>query len=302
MCKEAEINQKLISSIKLLRDDKGHKNNFGHVLICAGSETMTGALIMAVEAALRSGAGLVKAMAPSDALSPLRCSEPCAMTFPVDIDVNNQFDLTSFMKSLKEITAWADSVLIGPGIDSKNPLYKIILEYFIENASSLVIDASALDFFASDFAFFSRKLNSRRDNLLNPVIMTPHIGEFRRLIKDFECSGDELEQKARSFASDNNCILVLKSCKTVVSLPDGERYILDINNSGMAKGGSGDVLAGLLTGLCAQLDKNSDAALASVYLHSTAGIVAAERLGKRFMLPTDVVKYLGDAYKTVNWF
>ncbi len=302
MDKATEINSELISRINLLRDDKGHKNNFGHVLICAGSETMTGALIMAVESALHSGAGLVKAMAPTNALFPLKCSEPCAMTFPVDAVADNQPELTSFMKSLKEAVTWADSVLIGPGINSKNPIYKIILDYFIENASSLVIDASALDIFASDFASFSRKLISRRDNSLNPVVLTPHIGEFRRLTKDFESDSDELEQKARCFAVDNNCILVLKSCKTVVSMPDGENYVIDVNNSGMAKGGSGDVLAGLLTGLCAQLDKNSEAVLASVYLHSTAGIIAAEKLGKRFMLPTDVVKYLGDAYKTVGWF
>lgn len=295
------IDEDLIRKIYPGRDDLGHKNSFGHALICAGSQNMTGALMMATEACLRSGVGLVKAWASAESLTPLKAHLPCAMTAVLDAEVKDQKSVVSLLKQTMEIVSWANSVLIGPGIDIECKSYQVIYEYLLRNANNLILDAGALNLVAKDLKLFNDMCNNRREQLMNPVILTPHLGEFKRIIKSEDREWETLALKAQEFAAENNCIVVLKNYKTLICFPDNEWYIINGNNSGMAKGGSGDVLAGLITGMNAQFEDKKTALLASVYLHSEAGRIASEVLGKRFMLPTDIIFYLKEAYRTVDW-
>lgn len=298
----------LIERIMPNRTDLGHKNDFGHVLIIAGSSNMTGAASMATGAALRSGAGLVKVFAPNSVLDVIRIQHPCAMTFPMEVDLKNNASVAKLMRDLQDLALWADSVLIGPGIDASDKIWDIILPFFISGSPNLILDASAFDVVTHDIRLYSKLLSSRELASLNPVIMTPHQGEFKRIynamvdkriIEDMD-EYDPLE--ALSILTEElEAIIVLKDYKTVISVFDGECYSIDKANSGLSKGGSGDVLSGLMAGMNPQFEYKTDSVIASVFFHSQAAYIAAKKLGKRFMLPTDVIDFLSEAYKKVGW-
>lgn len=267
-----DIDSELIRRINPGRNDQGHKNSFGHVLICAGSDNMTGAAVMATGAALRSGAGLVKVFAPTASLNVIRTNYPCAMTCPMDYDLSDNLSEARLMREISELASWADSVLVGPGINFKNKAWNVILKYFFSHCENLILDASAFDVIINDINSFIPLFKSRRENGLNPVIMTPHIGEMKRI---FKCLSD---RRMISLDADINtnedmlkivielldAIIVLKDYKTVVGINDSEWYSINRGNSGMAKGGSGDVLSGLMAGMNAQMANKTEAVIASV--------------------------------------
>lgn len=268
-----DITPEKISALRPARTDAGHKNTFGCALILAGSRYMPGALTLSVSAALRSGAGLVKGISTDEALDVLKVNCPCALTGKASIE---EIEATRY-------TAAA----IGPGLVPEEAQNEEMLACLIEKAPSLVIDAGALSIIANDKDRYKDLLKARKV----PAVLTPHIGEFKR----FE------HEDLRGFSGAFGVITVLKDSSVKIQDKAGECYSIDMPNSGMAKGGSGDVLTGLITGFLAQGMAPLDAAVAGVWFHQRAGMFAAGEEGKRFMLPTDTINHLKDAFKEANW-
>lgn len=283
------VDTDLVRSLCPQRDDRGHKGTFGTLLICAGSEFMTGAQTLATESALRSGVGMVRVFAPEKSMIGTRINCPCAMFAPFEDTPENT------VRSAKELLKKTSCVLIGPGLDEKDARVLHLLRFFIENSEHLVIDAGALNILSRNKAVLFPKIRKRQEKNLAPVVLTPHIGEFRRL------TGQTDKDSCSSFCKDNNLITVLKNAETYINISGKEEYTVCNPNSGMSKGGSGDVLSGLMAGLIASGMSERDAALSAVYIHSLAGKFAAEDLGKRSMLPSDLPSYFTEAFEEIGW-
>ncbi|MBR4430580.1 MAG: NAD(P)H-hydrate dehydratase [Clostridiales bacterium] len=286
------LNKELISGFEPQRPEDGHKNTFGTALICAGSEFMTGAAVMAAGAALRSGAGLVKVFSEEKTLEAIRITEPCAL---LELRPERTADL---LRKAAQLSKTSDAVLIGCGIPAGFKDLEPLVMRFLEMASSVVLDAGALTFKPDALIRILEKLKARKV----PAVITPHIGEFARLTGlDKKTVAENAGELALKFSKENNCVTVLKSAKTYIAVPDGKLYVNDLANSGLAKGGSGDVLAGLTAGLLAQGMEPYKAACSAVYIHSKAGEAAAGEVGTRSMLPSDLAVYLPGAYMDAGW-
>lgn len=292
MAETVNLTSELISGFEPQRPEDGHKNTFGTALICAGSEFMSGAAVMAAGAALRSGAGLVRVFSENKTLDAIRTSEPCAL---LSLRPDETSDL---LRKAKELCASSSAVLIGSGIPQEYKDLEALICRFLENADNVVLDAGALMSKPDAWGRIAECLKARK----TPAVITPHIGEFARLLRlpKSEVS-EKAEELALNFASDNNCMVVLKSAKTYIATPDGMLFVNDAPNSGLAKGGSGDILAGLLTGFLAQGMQPYKAACSAVFIHSEAGRAAAETAGRRAMLPADLIVYLPEAYINAGW-
>lgn len=289
------IDEALIKSWAPSRKEDGHKGTFGTALIVAGSRFMTGAQTLAVSSCLRSGVGMTRVLGPEESYASTRVSCPCALFSPYDVSVSKLLRQTS------EYLTKATAALIGPGIDTEDQRSFALLSYLLEKAPCLVVDAGALNLLAHFKEELLPVLKTRRERGLEVAILTPHVGEFKRLIGKSNVGEDDLEKLAAEFATTNDCIVVLKNHVTITQTPEKECYINIMSNSGMSKGGSGDVLAGLIVGMLAQGIEPKVAAVSSVYIHGFAGCIAASEVGKRAMLPTDVIKNLTYAYESVNW-
>jgi len=276
------------------RDDNGHKSTFGTATIIAGSEYMTGAAVLAADSALRSGCGLVRVFSDEKTLDAVRVNLPCALTSPRD---GSEAETIRQMISFSEAKG---AVLAGPGMPPDDPYLKIILAFALENVENLVLDAGALTLMAKDKTYYYGLLKARK----NPAILTPHVGEFARLA-GIDMSGLSEEEAAKAvseFAISNKCIVIFKNSNPRVATFDGSNYYSggDFANSGLAKGGSGDVLAGLVTGLLAQFsDKPAEVSAAAVRIHSLAGKLAADEYGKYPMIPSDIADFFPEAFRQV---
>ena len=291
MAETVNLTSELISGFEPQRPEDGHKNTFGTALICAGSEFMSGAAVMAAGAAVRSGAGLVRVFSENKTLDAIRTSEPCAL---LSLRPDETSDL---LRKAKELCAYS-AVLIGSGIPQEYKDLEALICRFLENADNVVLDAGALISKPDAWGRIAECLKARK----TPAVITPHIGEFARLLRLPKAEvSDKAEELARKFAKDNNCVVVLKSAKTYIATPDGMLFVNDAPNSGLAKGGSGDILAGLLTGFLAQGMQPYKAACSAVFIHSEAGRAAAETAGRRAMLPADLIVYLPEAYMNAGW-
>lgn len=307
------IDAKVVRSMCPSRSETGHKGDFGTALIVAGSEYMPGAQTLAVSAALRSGVGMVRVLAPRSSYISTSVNCPCALLSPYPDSV------AALLREARGLLSRSKAVLIGPGIDTNDIRNKALVELALTSSAATVLDAGGLTLLAEYAEEFFPLLRTRTAAGYSRVIITPHIGEMRRLIKAQrrvianENGGEDAAEEsritsqtdivraAREFSRRLDCIVVLKDAVTTVICPDGEEYISHVTNSGMSKGGSGDVLAGLLTGFLAQGMKPPDAAVSAVYFHSFAGGVAAGEIGRRAMLPTDIIENLSYAYETAGW-
>ena len=271
----------------------GYKGTFGTALITAGSEYMTGAAVLACGAALRSGCGLVRVYSESRTLDAIRANHPCAL------QSLREGMPSGVLRTAGRLLESANSVLIGPGIPSDDLNILPLLGLFIREAKTLVIDAGALSAAAHDKENILPMLRHRE----TPAILTPHMGEFARISAGVEGIGpaDSSDQAALKLAAKLRSIIVLKNSKTFIALPDGKLYVNDVENSGLAKGGSGDVLAGLTAGLLAQGVSPEEAACAAVRIHSNAGMLAAQDYGTRAMLPSDLEDFFPEAFEKAGW-
>ena len=292
MAETVRIDSELISGFRPARKRDGHKNDFGTALICAGSEFMTGAAVLACSAALRSGAGLVKVFSEARTLNAVSCIEPCAL-------LELRPDGTSgLLRKASGLCTKVSSVLTGSGMPADHGDMEALTEVFLRDAENIVLDAGAL----SDKPDVLSRLKERMLERKVPAVITPHLGEFARMTKltTHEVS-ENAEELALEFASGNNCVVVLKNYKTMVAVPDGRLYVYEEPNSGLSKGGSGDVLDGLITGFLAQGMEPYKAACSAVFIHSKAGRAAADDIGVRYMLPTDLLNYLPEGYQEAGW-
>ena len=284
------LKKETVRALLPLRDDRQAKWHFGRTALVCGSAAMSGAALLSGEAALRSGAGLVQLCSVPEVIAAARTALPEALlltlprqeAFPCAIHRDGAF-------ALLEQAEKAQSLLFGCGVGITDH-GRALLERLVGGyAGTMVIDADGLNLLSENRTLLYK--------VQNRAVLTPHIGEFCRLsgLSKEQVLADP-EKAAMGFAADYRCVVVLKGAKTVVT--DGARcYVLEAPNSGMAKGGSGDVLAGLTAGLCAQLpQKPLDCAALAVWFHSRAGQLARAEKGAFAMLPRDVLDCLGTAF------
>lgn len=261
------------------RDDDGHKGTYGRVLAICGSVGMSGAAVLVGRAALRGGAGLVEVACPRDIQPVVAAGHPCYMTFGFD-----QLD------DLPPRIEHADVLAIGPGLGQSDTWRDRLPSWIAETDKPLVLDADALN----NLAPFTQP---KRDRPTGPLILTPHPGEFARLTgtRVADVMADR-EQRAVAFASEFGVVLVLKGHRTLVT--DGRRLYRNMTgNSGMATGGSGDVLTGLIAALLGQGLEPFEAAQLGVSLHGTAGDLIAAELGPHSLIATDLIDFLPHAFR-----
>ncbi|MBI1314613.1 NAD(P)H-hydrate dehydratase [bacterium] len=277
------------------RPRDGHKGTFGRVLIVAGSRGMSGAASLAGLGALRGGAGLVYVACPQEIQPVVAGYEPSYLTIGLPCDAAGRIDGAA-CNSLKGAIEAKDAVAVGPGLGDCDATQRLVRHLFAEFDGPLVVDADGLNVLAGDFQ--SRAVH---DGVIRgPRILTPHPGEFSRLsgipIGDIN---RQRERVAREFAERHRVVVVLKGPGTIVT--DGSRAIVNpTGNSGMATGGSGDVLTGLIAALAAQGLEPFDAARLGVYLHGLAGDLAADDLSEQGLIASDLPKYLPQAWLKIR--
>lgn len=254
-----------------------HKGTFGHVLVMGGSFGMVGAAQLAARASLVSGAGLVTAYVPECAYVPFQSTLPEVMVQTSGKDYAESFNHTIN----------ASAICLGVGLGTQPPTQKAFEEFLNQNKTSLVIDADGLNILAE-----SPKLLS----LLPPkTVLTPHPGELKRLIGNWEDDFEKLE-KVRTFSGRHDVIVVVKGAHTI-TFYEGVGYINSTGNPGMATAGSGDVLAGIISGLIAQGYPNLYASIFGVFLHGLAGDITASQIGFEALTASKMIDNLGNAYK-----
>lgn len=273
-----ELNRQSVLSILPERDPFGHKGTFGKVLLLCGSRGFTGAAYLAAMGALRSGAGLVYLGVPESiyAIEAVKLNEPVVFPLP---DVDGKLSAEAIPQILNRLPAM-DAILIGCGLGISEGTLAVV-KAVLENAvCPVVLDADGINVLSGHMDI----LRGRQ----YPTILTPHDGEFRRVGGSV---GDDRMASAGAFASEFGCVLLLKGHRTCIT--DGQTgYVNGTGNPGMAVGGSGDVLAGILTGLLGQGIEPLKAAACAAWLHGAAGDLCASELGQYAMLPTDMLSAL----------
>lgn len=269
------------------RPADAHKGTFGRALIIGGSRAYPGAPCMSAAAAVRSGAGLVTAAVPEPVWPALAAKLWEAMPAACPADSEGRFSAES-LPSLLKLQEKADAVLLGPGMAQGGDIPKVTEALLYGAKSPLVLDADGIN----TAALCGIPLPKGR-----PLVLTPHDGEMARLLGAFPPkAGQERVDCARRWADSHGCVLVLKGHRTVIASPDGPAWINSTGNCGMAKGGSGDVLAGMVCAFLAQGMSPLHAAAAAVWLHGAAGDRCAARLGRIAMTPTDMVSALPEVF------
>jgi NAD(P)H-hydrate epimerase len=263
-----------------------HKGDFGRVLVVAGSIGRTGAAHLAAIGALRSGAGLVTIATPRSCVPIVAAMAPEYMTEPLDETVSGTIDFGAVDRVL-ELNA--DVIAVGPGL-GQVPGTAAFVHALLERAGvPLVLDADALNAFAGE----PERLTSR-DGV--DVIITPHPGEMARLLNiPTEAVQSDRLRHAREFATARRVHVVLKGHRTIIAGPDGRAFVNLTGNAGMATGGTGDLLTGMIAAWFAQLLDAEAASTLAVYLHGTAGDLAEAAEGEVALSATDVAARLGDA-------
>ncbi|MFN2439179.1 MAG: NAD(P)H-hydrate dehydratase [Chitinophagaceae bacterium] len=277
------IDLELISNIFKPRKPFAHKGNYGHGLIIGGSYGKIGAVLLATKACLAAGAGLTTTYLPACGYEVLQTTAPEAMV----LTDKNENLITTLPSDVDKYNA----IGIGPGLETTEETQKAVVEFIFLYKKPIVIDADGLNC-----------LVLQKEDLTNLTpysILTPHPKEFERLFG--ECKNDfERITVAKQKAKELNVVIVLKGHHTFIATPTGQGYFNNTGNAGMAKGGSGDALTGIITSFLSQQYKPVDAAILGVYIHGLAGDIASENLSKESMLATDIINYMAQAFKLVN--
>jgi ADP-dependent NAD(P)H-hydrate dehydratase len=274
-----------------IRDQDSHKGTYGRALIIAGRRGMAGAAILAGRAALRCGAGLVTVATPDNALDTVAAGDPCYTTLPLVTTRSGELSLDS-AATIKARTSTFDAIAVGPGMGVSDSTYKFVGMLITRTTLPLVIDADGL----SGLGKRSLQLQKRGAT----TILTPHPGEFTRLT-EAETPADEKGRirVAKAFAEECRCLVVLKGHRTVIT--DGERVAInETGNPGMATGGSGDVLTGIIVALLVQGFDPFSAVQLGVHVHGLAGDIAATSVGEVALVATDIIAALPAATKAIS--
>ena len=275
-----------VRSILPRRDPAGHKGDFGKLLCVCGSVGYTGAPVFASRAAVRTGSGLVFLAVPKQAWPVVAVKSEEAMPFPLPETAEGRLSLLA-EEPIRQRAASCDAVLIGCGL-GRDRQTDALVRKLLDIDRPLVLDADGLN--ALDGC--PEQLQRRTA----PTVLTPHEGEFLRLGGDLSRGR---EAAAAAFSRKYGVYLVLKGHRTLVADPEGRLAVNETGNSGMAKGGSGDVLAGMIVSLLSQGCGTFDACCAAVWLHGRAGDRAAADKGERGMTPTDLLEQIPYAMKNL---
>lgn len=278
------IDQASITSLFKPRSFTSHKGSFGHLLVIAGSPGKTGAAALCANAAMRSGTGLVTlgvAKGLEKRIEPM-VVEPMTHALP---EKQKRILTDHCTGEVVELSKDKQALAIGPGIGTKQETAKLVYNLIKNIDLPLIIDADGLNCLAENIDVLKQKKG--------PVILTPHPGEMARLCKTKTATiqADRIKT-ASDFAKTHDVILILKGAQTVISLPDGKSAICPTGNPGMASGGMGDVLTGIIAGFCAQGMPPGNAAMAGTYIHGMCADILAEEKGGFGFLATDMINSL----------
>jgi ADP-dependent NAD(P)H-hydrate dehydratase len=271
------------------RPRDSNKGLFGSVLVIAGSRGMAGAAALCGAAALRSGAGLVKIATPTEVQPTVASFEPSYMAYPLPCDDNGTIQFATARPVIERLMQSASVVAVGPGLGQSDEIRQLVKFLITSAGKPLVIDADGLNALVGQTELLS--------GLTHPVIMTPHPGEFARLTSASvaDVQSDRIARAAKLASRSPLLVVVLKGAGTVVT--DGPRYYLNTTgNPGMATGGTGDVLTGVIAALLAQKLAPFEAAQLGAFIHGLAGDIARDQNGEIGMIAGDLVDALPDAF------
>ena len=275
------VTREMVSPMIRPRQKYSHKGNYGHALIIAGSYGKIGAAVLAAKACLHSGVGLLTVQVPKCGYTVLQSTVPEAMVI-----ADEQENEISGIKDLAQFNV----IGAGPGIGIAKDTQQAI-KLLIQAKLPMVLDADALNILAENKTWLAF--------LPKGCIFTPHPGEFARLAGKTSSAYDTYNMQ-REFAIKYSVYLVLKGAHTAIATPEGEVYFNSTGNPGMATGGSGDTLTGIITGLLAQGYVPKQAAILGVYLHGLAGDMAAHEMSEESLTAEDITNCLGKAFKEIE--
>ena len=273
-----ELNHRDILNILPDRDTNAHKGDCGKILLLCGARGYTGAAYLAAMGALRSGAGLVFLGVPESiyGIEAVKLNEPVVFPLPDRDGKLSEEAIPEILERLPQM----DAVLIGPGLGRSEGVFRVVKAVLEQAECPVVLDADGINVMAAHKDILRGRTR--------PTVLTPHAGEFARLGGDPKAVR---QTAAEAMARDLGCILLLKGHNTVVT--DGcATYINPTGNPGMAVGGSGDVLAGILVSLLGQNIEPLQATACGAWIHGAAGDICAGEIGQYGMLPTDMVHVL----------
>lgn len=288
--------KKLLSSRKV----NTHKGDYGKVAIIAGSKGMTGAPYLSSKSALRTGIGLVYSLVPEalELVMSIKLTE--AIIKPIYDRGTGHFVKESVEDILTNLNGM-DAIALGPGLGVDEDKVRLVEEVIRRTNIPMVIDADGLNCISKNIGILKGKKA--------PVVLTPHLGEMSRLLdKDIKEIKENKQLYAKQLAKDYNLVVVLKDNKTIVSNANGEIYINNTGNPGMATAGSGDVLTGIITSLIGQGLEPFEAAKLGVYLHGLSGDIAESDKGEYGLIASDIMeaipygikKYMGNSLYLMN--
>ncbi len=270
------ISKNEILSFYRPRHKFSHKGTFGHCVLIGGSYGKIGSVVLATKASLKTGAGLVTAYIPECGYHVLQTTAPEAMVI-----TNGDNEIAAIKLEFKPM-----AIGIGIGLGTAEKTVKAFEKFLQENTSSLVIDADGINILAKHPEFM--------EHLLENTILTPHPKELERLIGSWKDDFDKIE-KTKLFSNTHRCIVVIKGANSITVYGD-QIYINTTGNPGMATAGSGDVLTGIITGLLSQGYDPLQATIFGVYLHGSAGDIAAQHTSFEGLVASDLISHIGKAY------
>jgi NAD(P)H-hydrate epimerase len=299
------ITPKDIAELFAPRPRDSNKGMYGHVLVIGGSLGKAGAAAMAGFSALRSGAGLVTVATAKSALATVAGFHPELMTEPLTETAEGTIAIGA-QPGIERLAEKKTVLAIGPGISRNEETAEVVRRIVLGAEIAIVLDADGLNAFEGKSEALNRKGRKEReegtDSNGRTLVLTPHPGEMSRLtgMSTAAIQRDRVNV-AREFATKHRVILVLKGDRTIVAGADGEAWVNPTGNPGMATGGTGDILTGIVAGLLAQFPKRPfEAVSAAVYLHGLAGDVACESTGEQALVATDLIRALPEAMRRVR--
>ncbi len=299
LLREIEVNHRLIDTMDVLalfvpRDPEGHKGDYGHAAVIGGSRGMSGAVVMATTAAVRSGAGLVTAVVPEPLLPIAESSLLESLKAGLPADPNGLFSADALEPAL-ELAVGKSVLAIGPGLGRSPGVTALVHGLARKALAHLVVDADGLNALVGALHLLPKKGRE--------VVLTPHPGEAARLLNMTVADvQDDRLAAARELARRSKSVVVLKGARTLVAEPRGQVWINPTGNAGMATGGMGDVLTGMIAGFIAEGVPPLRAAIAGVYLHGLAGDLARNDLGEHALTAGSVLSRLPAAFGMIEQY
>jgi len=294
---EDKINSQLLTPSDIpknlfFRKLSSHKGSFGHLLVIAGSPGMTGAASLTALSALRAGAGLVTLGIPEELNPILEVKLTEVMTLPLPQNEEKIISRQAF-KKIKEFSQKCEAIAIGPGLSSREEIKELIKRIILQLDIPLVLDADGINVLTGEISLLSK--------YKAPLIMTPHPGEMSRLlgISTEEVQKDRIKSTL-TLARKTGAIAVLKGARTVIADKEGNSWINPTGNPGMASGGSGDVLTGIISGLLVQGFSPLEAAKVGVYLHGYAADLVVQKKEKVSLIAGDILEAIPETIRRIK--